>query len=65
MKRGDGALEIDVVLPKRVVGVDEEGLGRQASSSWLLADSNWNVVHYSKRAMKTREMGAREAKRLG
>jgi hypothetical protein len=30
---GDGALEIDVVLPERVVGVDEEGLGRQASSS--------------------------------
>ena len=23
---GDGAFEVDVVLPKRVVGVDEEGL---------------------------------------
>ncbi len=24
----DGALEVDVVLPERVVGVDEEGLGQ-------------------------------------
>src|SRR5580704_3181728 len=35
-KARDGALEIDIVLPKRVVGVDEEGLGRQASSSWAV-----------------------------
>ena len=28
---GNGALEVDVVLPKRVVGVDQEGLiGRAA-----------------------------------
>jgi len=28
---GNGALEVDVVLPKRVVGVDQEGLiGRSA-----------------------------------
>ena len=25
---GDGPLEVNVVLPERVVGVDEEGLGR-------------------------------------
>ena len=29
----DRALEVDVVFPERVVGVDEEGLGGQASSS--------------------------------
>ncbi len=29
---GDGALEIDVVLPERVVGVDEEGLGTSSGS---------------------------------
>ena len=29
---GDGALEVDVVLPESVVGVDEESLGGQASS---------------------------------
>ena len=34
---GDGPLEVDIVLPERVVGVDEEGLGGQASSSWPLA----------------------------
>ena len=32
-KARDGALEVDVVLPERVVGVDEEGLGKQAFSS--------------------------------
>src|SRR5947207_97005 len=32
-KASDGPLEIDVVLPERVVSVDEESLGRQASSS--------------------------------
>jgi hypothetical protein len=26
----DGALEVDVVLPERVVGVDEEGLGHES-----------------------------------
>ena len=25
-ERGDGALEVDVVLPQRVVGVEEQGL---------------------------------------
>ena len=30
-KARDGALEIDIVLPKRVVGVDEEGLGGRAA----------------------------------
>src|SRR5579872_1647390 len=35
----DGALEVDVVLPERVVGINEECLWRQASSSWLLASS--------------------------
>jgi hypothetical protein len=34
---GDGALEVDVVLPQRVVGVDEEGLERHALGSWLFA----------------------------
>ncbi len=29
----DGPLEVDVVLPERVVSVDEESLGGQASSS--------------------------------
>ena len=38
---GDGALEVDVVFPERVVGVDEEGLRKQASGSWLLALSFW------------------------
>ncbi len=38
-EEGDGALEVDVVFPECVVGVDEEGLGRQAFSSWLLAVS--------------------------
>jgi hypothetical protein len=47
-KARDGALEIDIVLPKRVVGVDEEGLGRQASSSWLVANLNWNVAVFEK-----------------
>ena len=28
MKRGDGALEVDVVLPEGVVGVEEQGLAR-------------------------------------
>jgi len=32
-KLRDGALEINVVLPKRVVGVDEKGLWEQAFSS--------------------------------
>ena len=32
-KARDRALEVDVVLPERVVGVDEEGLGRQAFGS--------------------------------
>ena len=36
----DGALEVDVVLPERVVGVDEEGLGKQAFGFWLLAVSS-------------------------
>jgi len=37
-KAGNGPLEVDVVLPERIVGVDEEGLGRQAFalSLWLL-----------------------------
>ena len=35
---GDGALEVDVVLPERVVGVDEEGLGDGASSSCLASE---------------------------
>jgi hypothetical protein len=26
---GNGPLEVDIVLPKRVVGVDEEVLGKQ------------------------------------
>jgi hypothetical protein len=29
----DGALEVNVVLPERVVGIDEESLAGQASSS--------------------------------
>jgi hypothetical protein len=29
----DRPLEVDIVFPERIVGVDEEGLGRQASSS--------------------------------
>src|ERR1700722_1112179 len=33
----DGAFKINIVLPQRVVGVDEEG--GQAPSSWLLASS--------------------------
>jgi hypothetical protein len=32
-------LKVNVVLPERVVGVDEESLGGQASSSWPLASS--------------------------
>jgi hypothetical protein len=28
---GDGALEVDVVLPERVVGVDEQGLGHRGT----------------------------------
>jgi hypothetical protein len=37
-KASNGPLEVDVVLPERIVGVDEEGLGRQAfaSSLWAL-----------------------------
>jgi hypothetical protein len=27
-ERGDGALEIDIVLPQGVVGVEEQGLAR-------------------------------------
>src|ERR1700686_5858530 len=33
----DGPLEVDVVFPERVVGVDEKSLGRQGSSLQLLA----------------------------
>src|ERR1700730_14737660 len=36
-KAGDGPLEVDVVLPQRVVSVDKKGLRRQAVSSWPLA----------------------------
>jgi hypothetical protein len=39
---GDGALEVDVVLPEGVVGVDEQGLvGRSADGlAWELS-SGW------------------------
>jgi hypothetical protein len=40
-KASNGPLEVDVVLPERIVGVDEEGLGRQAFGSWLLALGFW------------------------
>src|SRR5581483_10907339 len=36
---GDGALKVDVVLPERIVGIDEESLSGQAHS--LLAVSVW------------------------
>jgi hypothetical protein len=36
---GDGSLEVDVVLPERVVGVDEQGLigGAAARLAWKLS----------------------------
>src|SRR5580700_6764008 len=34
----NGSLKINVVLPKRVIGVDKKSLCGQASSSWLLAN---------------------------
>ena len=51
-KAGDGALEVDVVLPERVVGVDEEGLAGQAQL-WLLA--------FTKQAFGSTELWAAEA----
>ncbi len=32
-KGGDGAFEVDVVLPQGVIGVDEEGLGE--APAWV------------------------------
>src|SRR5579864_3137158 len=38
---GDGALEVDVVFPEGVVGVDEESLGGHGWGVWLLAIGYW------------------------
>ena len=39
---GDGALEVDVVFPQRVVGVDEQGLaGRELGHGDYGNESGW------------------------
>jgi hypothetical protein len=34
---GNRALEVNVIFPESIVGIDEKSLGRQGSSSWLSA----------------------------
>jgi hypothetical protein len=36
---GDGALEVDVVFPEGVVGVEEQGLSREGSGRWVGPES--------------------------
>ena len=42
---GDGALEVDVVLPEGIVGVDEQGLaGRELGHEVMVANRSGRVV---------------------
>ena len=41
---GDGALEVDVVLPEGVVGVDQQGLVEAATEGLLRGLLRWGVI---------------------
>jgi hypothetical protein len=58
-KARDGPLEVDIVLPQRVVGIDEEGLGVQALGSWLLALGSWLLAFSSTLDPTGKKLGQR------
>ena len=40
-ERSDGALEVNVVFPQGVIGIDEQGVARKARTRWW----RWNQAH--------------------